>query len=782
MNVISELEKIVGRGAFCVKLTAPVQDLLVSVKDFPVNSGKLTFPLSTRAAKALIKIARPAKFGWKDQTLLDSEVRDVWKIPKSRVKIDQRRWNKTLLPSLDDIKDQLGLPDNAVLTAYLHDMLVYEPGQFFKPHRDSEKLDGMVATLVVVLPSQHRGGTLVVDHQGEKKRLQAYSGKGNRLTLMAFYADCHHEVKPVTEGYRVTLTYNLVVNNPGKRASAITDGVAALSKVLQEYFYSPAADADAAERFSTRSRAAISKPKKWVYLLDHQYTRKSLCWTQLKGDDQPRIDALRAVASGMGLEMYLAQADIQEVWAAGESDGGYFSEWGYGWGDECDDEDGDTSTDAEYILHEMIDGGVSLRHWIDENNRPAKFAEVNVGTIEICWAKACDEFQPFASEYEPYMGNYGETLERWYHRAAVVLWRREDHYAIMCEVDPCGVADELARLAGASETLAEAQKVLRQLLPQWVYHLERTDIRAPLLKAAFTLARQIQSADMAHSVLKPLGLKALTPGTAKHLLELEAEYGTSMVVRLLRDWGQRGEQSFYGPLIASFSRLIKTIVDGAGDRDILDYLLRHQLEHCKLQLKAEKECSIVERNRTQSQRIKLTIDLLTANWYAGNKVLHEELLCCVRDDNELFPDAANVAILMHFASLMSTADFKSWGYSALLDHTIKCISDQIDNGLRAKDDWSIVVPLNCHCADCKELAAFLRSRTKREHIWPLNKQRRLHIHRQIDAAALPVLHTTRREGSPQKLILKKTNALFTQDKQRHQKLRAELKALQKIKC
>jgi len=58
------------------------------------------------------------------------------------------------------------LPDQSRLRADLHDVLIYAPGQFFQSHQDSEKCDGMVATLVVVLPSPHKGGGLIIDHQG----------------------------------------------------------------------------------------------------------------------------------------------------------------------------------------------------------------------------------------------------------------------------------------------------------------------------------------------------------------------------------------------------------------------------------------------------------------------------------------------------------------------------------------------------------------------------------------------------------------------------------------
>jgi len=92
------------------------------------------------------------------------------------------------------VKEELGLPTRATLTAELHSLLVYEPGQFFLPHQDSEKDDAMVGSLVVSLPSAHTGGELVIDHAGQSN---AYRASKEELTFVAFYADCPHQVTPV---------------------------------------------------------------------------------------------------------------------------------------------------------------------------------------------------------------------------------------------------------------------------------------------------------------------------------------------------------------------------------------------------------------------------------------------------------------------------------------------------------------------------------------------------------------------------------------------------------
>ena len=84
--------------------------------------------------------------------------------------------------------------------AHLYKLLVYEEGSFFLPHRDGEKLDRMVATLVIGLPAVHEGGELVVSHDGRSHEV-VFDGAaaGHELSYAAFYADCQHEVRPVPQ-------------------------------------------------------------------------------------------------------------------------------------------------------------------------------------------------------------------------------------------------------------------------------------------------------------------------------------------------------------------------------------------------------------------------------------------------------------------------------------------------------------------------------------------------------------------------------------------------------
>lgn len=123
----------------------------------------------------------------------------------------------------------------------------------------------MIGTLVVTLPSAAKGGVLVVEHGG---RTATYRSSKELLSFVTFYADCRHHVRPVTSGYRVVLTYNLLLKGDtvaSAAGQADPDLAAELARCLDEHFD----DSD--------------EPTRLVYLLDHEYTQRALGWARLKG-------------------------------------------------------------------------------------------------------------------------------------------------------------------------------------------------------------------------------------------------------------------------------------------------------------------------------------------------------------------------------------------------------------------------------------------------------------------------------------------------------------------
>ena len=169
--------------------------------------GPIALPLLPAQAQALLAVAEQAPYGRGEETLVDTTVRRTWQIDAARVQIGGRHWEQTLTDIV--ARTATGLGVTGAVTADLYKLLVYDTGSFFVSHRDTEKVPGMFATLILVLPSLHTGGTLIVRHRDREVRLELGCPEPSEVTFAAFYADCVHEVLPITSGYRLALVYNL---------------------------------------------------------------------------------------------------------------------------------------------------------------------------------------------------------------------------------------------------------------------------------------------------------------------------------------------------------------------------------------------------------------------------------------------------------------------------------------------------------------------------------------------------------------------------------------------
>ena len=172
-------------------------------------------------AKDLKKLCEQAPYGKGEKTLVDTSVRRVWRLTPSQFSLRNPDWKRFLQETLSKVQAELGL-EKQKLESHLHELLLYETGSFFLPHRDGEKLDRMVATLVIVLPSSYEGGELIVRHEGQEQTIDFSSVENSALQthFAAFYADCEHEVRPLRKGYRLCLVYNLTLAKSKKSITA----------------------------------------------------------------------------------------------------------------------------------------------------------------------------------------------------------------------------------------------------------------------------------------------------------------------------------------------------------------------------------------------------------------------------------------------------------------------------------------------------------------------------------------------------------------------------------
>lgn len=150
-------------GDYCVQGVLEVPLPWVEVD----GVGILSFPVPKVQIQQLIQHATRAPYGRGEATILDESVRKVWQLSPEKVRIGGKSWSKSFQHIMEHVTAGLGFAGVEV-SAELYKLLVYDTGGFFTAYRDTEKTAGMFGTLVVTLPSVHRGGALIVRHAGRE--------------------------------------------------------------------------------------------------------------------------------------------------------------------------------------------------------------------------------------------------------------------------------------------------------------------------------------------------------------------------------------------------------------------------------------------------------------------------------------------------------------------------------------------------------------------------------------------------------------------------------------
>ncbi|MEZ4339127.1 MAG: 2OG-Fe(II) oxygenase [Sandaracinaceae bacterium] len=398
------LRALESPGSFSTLHREPALGLALEVE----GVGSIPLPLTEPAIAALEAVAAPSPFGHREETRHDPEVRRSREIPGTALRLDPRTWGARLDRAVKHLADGLGFPPGAAVRAEPNKLLLYREGDFFAPHQDSERVPGAVATMVLLLPSRYTGGEIVVRHGGEQLTHATAERADSSLYFVGFYADCVHEIRPVTSGCRVALTFVLHVEADRAVSAGLTQD-ARLTSQLARYF-------------DEGSDPCL------VYLLDHAYSSQGLDWSRLKNGDRLRTRALREAGESIGCACYLAMADVCE------------------WIDIGEDGEEETSAaatdeatiaglyDAPLTVARSSGGGffgepdgmrLELSGWVDAEGRAVAPVVDEVEGWSVVRTAGAEAREVYRTEHEPWTGNEGGTSEQWYHQAVLVLVPRD---------------------------------------------------------------------------------------------------------------------------------------------------------------------------------------------------------------------------------------------------------------------------------------------------------------------------------------------------------------------
>lgn len=706
--------------------------------------GDVPLPVPEETARKLCHAATQAPYGLGEETVMDPSVRKAWQLEPSSLKILNPEWQSYLSGILQEVQCQLGIQQE--IQASLYKMLVYESGSFFKPHRDTEKEDGMFATLVIGLPSYHEGGELRVEHDGAMENI-SFGGEEKRYHFhyAAFYADCRHEVRPVLEGYRVCLVYNLSLRD-------------ALFQPQAPDFYGP----KQALRSSLPALMTEEGREKLIVPLKHQYTQAGVHPRSLKGADRTRLALLTLYQSGA--------ADESTV-----EHGYYGRRFRYDHSD-SDDED------AEF--EEILEEELTLQAWWSHSGE-----SVNIDTMHFNLSELLTEgdYEDFAREQHVLeaTGNEGVTLERWYHHAVVVLWPRQSSFRLLAaegqHVGLPALEQYIQQHTDPSRDdgcLKFAAAVIEHWDPLPPNSYRKDD---SLCERMLEILWQLKSEE-----LSSLFIKEVLPFTCigvegEELSQLAELHGWSPLVDALQTFASTPKRETKGasllPVVHIASRLcFPPRKSKRKHKNVCRTMMRSLFE--TLQSWDENPGPTYRWNPKDNQSI--FAHFFGGVWTLGDTELHEEFLYHAL----AYPTIYNLHdVLLPSIQLLSPLATKNHAdnriFQELLEYCIQRLEGLTRETVPEPTNWAQEVKLYCSCIDCKELQAFLEDPVKQVHHFKVAKDRRRHLKHVMDGC--DVDHVTEEKGRPFTLVCTKNRRSYLKACQRWEENHISLLELLEMK-
>jgi hypothetical protein len=739
-TLLDTLRSVERPGAFCV---GGIREIFMPTIDVD-GVGRIAFPIVSVQAERLVAIAEAAPYGRGEETVFDREVRRTWQLDPATVRIGGRHWEKTLAGLVADIA--LGLGVSEPVAADFYKLLVYDTGGFFVDHRDTEKVPGMFATMVLVLPSTHDGGELVAKHLGQEVVLDPRPEEPSEIGFAGFYADCVHEVRPVRVGYRVTLVYNLRFAGKGSPLKA-PDYRAEHERVVE----------------SLRNWAsAEDEPDKLILPLEHAYTSAELSFSALKGADAGVASVLLKAAAEADCDLHLALVSIEENGSAEHT--GYYGRR-RGSRDEEDDE--------QFEVAEVIDRALFLSEWRRPDGGEAGFDDFPFDEDELCPPDAFEDLTPDEQHFHEATGNEGASFERTYRRAGLVLWPRARRLAVLNQaglrttlpyLEDLTARWEASKASIQSPLWREADELSGHMLRSWSCSPWRADGDTEVGRM-LDLQMRLGNAERIDTFLAELSAEGHydaidNAAIVRAAAVLPAPRATELLVRIVR----RNAPARLG----ACGDLLLRCVAAPGTTG--------ELERIGAALVDALPGDPTKREEQAGMRIRPTpvkpafvVDLLTATsridaGLAARGIEH--LLAWPKTyepDDLLIPAALAIARLAEGGAWPAVERLRE----ASLDH----LRRRIALPLEAPRDWIRTNPLKCTCGDCRELGAFLVAPDQAKWYLKAVQDRRTHVEQSVRSAACDLDLTTERRGSPHTLVATKNQASFERRaKQRRQDL------------
>ncbi len=729
--------------------------------------GPLPIPMRPKHVRDLESFTTQAPFGKGSRTVVDTSVRNTREIAPEQISLSGS-FQQTIEDLLPAVASGLGLPAGE-LKAELYKLLIYDKGGQFDWHRDAEKQKGMVASMIVVLPSKFRGGLLSLRNSGGRVSYRFEKAKSeSAIEYVAFYADCEHSVSRVDSGVRVCLTYNLILKPQCKQKDTPSTDQEKLVRVMREWMESNPDDP-------------------MVVTLEHQYTADGLKLGLLKGDDRTLAGELADASQHLGYRFYFGMVSRHLCQYADDGNFGYERGWRGRYGDSSVDY-------AKLNIGEVYEDEITIDGWKDASGRNVPLGTMACDDESLISITPIDQWKPTQQDYEGYTGNAGNTLDRWYHKAAITVWPEARHFEILTRSGVEAAVNELLQMRSELSEIDDddeletacdnCYRLARAIIVKWPQRMSSygsgLDSDPPYLRAMADELVRFEDPELVSELLGTIALRDWQLSLKSWMLAAIQAFGANhMVPRLVQFLKTTPPTNEHGYTLASGLPLrdAKWLLEICGKRESLGL----DIENCVSMLDMAVE-RFVRDARDDKDRYRRN----TEHWQKTWLDLVKAALVLEHQGANDFPTISSLfALLIAPPSAFGEREFQAKSCPELIRWSQKTLGevapriaawrDSLSQWFRKQTavmptpfaDQSRPASVSCRCHHCNELATFMADPNSATTTIRAREQIRSHLEQQIRSEKLDLDMQTLRSGTPHGLVVTKNQASYERALQRY---------------
>ena len=436
----------------------------------------------------------------------------------------------------------------------------------------------------------------------------------------------------------------------------------------------------------------------------------------------------------------------------------------YGWSDEEDeDEDAADSDDSGAEMGEVYEEERTLDHWIDPLGGKQQFGEMNLEKSEVL-SEEDEEGWSIREEVHEATGNEGVSLERWYRQAAIVIWPRDRYFRILASEGQGLAIPSLEKMAASSKkptALAACRTFAEEIIDQWKPRQSIIGTDSSWSARMLKLLERIGTAELVQRFIRDVLPQDFDGTEGKALVRLFQRFGWQSFATAIQDFLAHQKPA------DRFTRLEQIV-------SICDALC---CESPALTKERREVCASLA--DPLAQVVEQWDAAPTVAWYRPTEKRAGVVAGVVR----IFATISRgTPRSLHYARADGPAELRPSRGAHSRCAGNSPVDREGPRGAASRLTALAALPHGVACGDrsTRQTAERLGTRLRNElqvrglpkdhdvirdpeqrvGRFPLRKDRRQHLHQQIDKHRLDLTHVTERKGSPQTLVCTKTQASY----------------------